>query len=121
MLESDRQAAEWLPTRESLLTRLKDWEDQEGWREFVETYGNLIYRTAIKSGLNREEAEDVVQDTLLNVSKSIRDFEYRREGSFKYWLLQLIRWRIADQFDRRQANIKPPSDAGNDRRTATIE
>lgn len=120
MREPQKPAAEWLPTRESLLTRLKDWEDKESWAEFVQTYGNLIYRTAIKSGLTRDEAEDVVQDTLLKVSKSMKDFEYKQEGSFKNWLLQLTRWRIADQFAKRQQDIKPPSDR-HDLRTATID
>src|SRR6476660_546494 len=120
MAEPQKPAAEWLPTRESLLFRLKDWEDKESWTEFVQTYGNLIFRTAIKSGLGRDEAEDVVQDTLLKVSKSMKEFEYKREGSFKNWLLQLTRWRIADQFAKRQPNIKPPSDR-KDPRTATIE
>jgi hypothetical protein len=27
-----------LPTRWSLLTRLKDWEDQASWQEFFDTY-----------------------------------------------------------------------------------
>jgi len=27
-----------IPTRLSLLTRLKDWNDQEGWRDFFDTY-----------------------------------------------------------------------------------
>ena len=36
----------FLPTRQSLLSRLRDWQDQEGWREFFDTYWWLIYRVA---------------------------------------------------------------------------
>ena len=32
-----------LRTRQSLLTRLKDWDDHASWREFVNTYWKLIY------------------------------------------------------------------------------
>ena len=46
-----------IPTRQSLLARLKDWNDQEGWRRFFETYWRLIHSTALKAGLTQTEAE----------------------------------------------------------------
>ncbi|MBI2924817.1 MAG: sigma-70 family RNA polymerase sigma factor, partial [Verrucomicrobia bacterium] len=55
----------FLSTRRSLITRLKNWDDQEGWREFFQTYWKLIYSVAVKSGLTNEEAEDVVQETVV--------------------------------------------------------
>jgi RNA polymerase sigma-70 factor (ECF subfamily) len=48
---------EFLPTRKSLLTRLKSWDDQAGWQEFFETYWRLIFSVAIKAGLTLAEAE----------------------------------------------------------------
>src|SRR6185503_15772399 len=50
-----------LPTRRSLLSRLRDWQDDAGWREFFDTYWRLIYNVARKSGLADAEAQDVVQ------------------------------------------------------------
>ncbi len=47
-------------TRHSLLSRLKDWDDQDSWRDFFNTYWKLIYGVAIKSGLTDAEAQDVV-------------------------------------------------------------
>jgi len=58
-----------LPTRLSLLARLKDWQDQQSWREFFDTYWKLIYSVAIQAGLSDAEAQDVVQDTLVSVAK----------------------------------------------------
>ena len=49
------------PTRWTLIGRLKNWDDQESWREFFDTYWRLIYATAIRSGLTPVEAEEVVQ------------------------------------------------------------
>ena len=43
---------ELLPTRHSLLDRLRDWEDQASWREFFNTYWKFIYSVAIRSGLS---------------------------------------------------------------------
>src|ERR1700734_3990453 len=99
---------ELLPTRQSLLSRLKDWDDQESWRSFFDAYWRLIYNAAIKSGLNDAEAQDVVQATLISVMKSMPHFQYdSTKGSFKGWLLSLTKWRIADQFRKRQRAIEP--------------
>jgi RNA polymerase sigma factor (sigma-70 family) len=93
----------FIPTRHSLLGRLKDWNDQDSWSLFFETYWKLIYTTAIKAGLSDAEAQDVVQETILSVSKSMPRFQFNSEkGSFKSWLLRLTRWRIADHLRKRQ-------------------
>ena len=92
-----------IPTRQSLLSRLKDYDDNESWRDFFHTYWKLIYSMATRSGLSETEAQEVVQETIIAVSKQMPDFKYdRAKGSFKSWLLQLTRWRIQDQLRRRQ-------------------
>ncbi len=86
-----------IPTRRSLLNRLKDWNDQESWQTFFDTYGGLIYGAARKAGLTDAEAEDVVQETTLTVAKQMPHFQYDPAvGSFKRWLLQVVHSRIAD-------------------------
>lgn len=89
-------------TRWSLIGRLKDLEDQEGWEEFFNAYWKLIYSVALKSGLTHTEAQEVVQETLISVSKTIQQFiADPRAGSFKSWLLKLTTWRIIDQVRKR--------------------
>jgi len=93
---------EFLPTRKSLLTRLKNWDDQEGWREFFETYWRLIYSVAARAGFNDAEAQDIVQETIIGVAKKMRGFKYDPQiGSFKAWLLLNVRSRIADHLRKR--------------------
>src|SRR5438093_9357626 len=95
-----------IPTRQSLLSRLRDLNDQESWAVFFETYWRLIYKTAIRAGLTEEEAQDVVQETVFSLSKTMPGFKYDpSQGSFKGWLLKLTRWRILDQFRKRQRGI----------------
>ena len=112
-----------MPTRQSFLSRLKDWNDQESWRAFFDAYWRLIYNAAIKAGLTDAEAQDAVQETLVSVMKSMPNFQYdAKKGSFKGWLLTLTKWRISDQFRKRQRGVEhqrhdfPASDE-----TATIE
>jgi RNA polymerase sigma factor (sigma-70 family) len=100
-LSSDQR--ESLPTRRSLLERIKAWEDHAGWQEFFDTYWGLIYGVARQAGLNDAEAQDVVQETIVSVAKNINDFDYDPgRGSFKNWLLQQTRWRIQGHFRKRQ-------------------
>ena len=101
---------DWLPTRTSLLRRLKQWEDQESWRDFFNTYWKLIYGAAIKAGLNDAEAQDVVQDTVIAVAKKIEDFKYDPAlDSFKGWLLYLTRKRIALHYRKRERDRGGPA------------
>src|SRR5512133_326784 len=98
-----------LPTRRSLLSRLKNWQDNESWTTFFDTYWRLIYTTAIKAGLTETEAEDVVQETVFSVCKSIPQFKYDPAcGSFKSWLLKLTAWRIGDQMRKRNRRPELP-------------
>ena len=85
-----------LPTRQSLLSRLRDWQDQEGWREFFDTYWRLIYNVARKSGLDDFEAEEIVQATFIYLSRRMPTFRYEpARGSFKSWLRVVTRSRIS--------------------------
>jgi RNA polymerase sigma factor (sigma-70 family) len=115
--------ADHLPTRQSLLSRLKDWEDQASWSDFFETYWRLIYGFAMKTGLSDAEAQDVVQETIVSVAKRMRDFKYDPAvGSFKSWLLLITRRRIADFHRKRKRELHPGGgeDVEQDR-TAVVE
>ena len=93
-----------IPTRHSLVRRLKDLADETSWQEFFNIYWRLIYSVAIKAGLTEQEAQEVVQETVITVAKNIKGFEVGSEhGSYKAWLLNITRWRIADQFRKRAA------------------
>ncbi len=94
-----------IPTRESLLSRLRDLADDESWQDFFNTYWRLIYEVALKTGITEAEAQEVVQETLISVAKSMPDFRYdRSRGSFKGWLLQITRRRISDLVRKRMQN-----------------
>ena len=110
-----------IPTRHSLLNRLKDWRDEASWREFFELYWELIYNVARKAGLNDGEAQEVVQETVIGVAKNIGGFETdARRGSFKAWLLQQTGWRIADRFRERVRAGRGPESPGNSERGRNV-
>jgi RNA polymerase sigma-70 factor (ECF subfamily) len=99
-----------IPTRYSLLSRLQNWEDNESWQGFFNTYWRLIYAVALRSGLTDAEAQEVVQETVICVAKNIQKFKRDRKlGSFKGWLRNLTHWRIADQLRKRTTVHHDPS------------
>src|SRR5437016_13092558 len=93
-----------LPTRQSLLWRLRDWQDQTSWRDFFDTYWRLIYNVARKSGFADAEAQDVVQITFIYLSRRMPNFRYdASRGSFKSWLRVVTRSRISVHRRKSQA------------------
>lgn len=114
---------DFIPTRESLLSRLKDWNDDDGWREFFSIYRQLIFSAAIKSGLREDEAEEVVQETVLSVARTIKEFQYDpQKCRFKNWLGHLAQKRIVDRFRRRARELPVKETAATDSsRTAALE
>jgi len=110
-----------IPTRETLLMRLKNWSDNSSWQAFFDTYWELIYHAAVRAGLTDAEAQDVVQETVISVCKSMPGFDYKSQnGSFKGWLLRLTHWRVNDQLRKRQKKIKPRDKRKTSLRTDTL-
>src|SRR5690349_7564653 len=87
-----------IPTRESLLSKLQATSRGESWREFFDTYWRLIYCNARKAGLSDGDAQDVVQETMIALTKNISEFRVNpARCSFKTWLMNLTRWKIIDR------------------------
>jgi RNA polymerase sigma-70 factor (ECF subfamily) len=121
--DSQPTGPDTVPTRQSLVSRLRNLEDRDSWQDFFDTYWKLIYSVARRAGLSEQGAEEVVQETTVAVSKYIQDYRYDPEVcSFKNWLLQKTRWKIIDQVRKRPPKgverFCPPTDTG---RTATVE
>ena len=73
-----------IPTRRSLLMRLKEIDDHASWQEFFDTYWRLLYSVARKAGLADAEAQDIVQDTIVSVARGMPGFRYDPEvAAFK--------------------------------------
>jgi len=102
-IEHERmKSPDLIPTRRSLLSRLRDCDDQESWRDFFNTYWRLIYEVALKAKLSEAEAQEAVQETVISVAKQMPGFRYDpARGKFKGWLLQITRRRIADLVRKR--------------------
>ncbi len=78
-------------THATLLARLRDGEDRAAWQEFCDRYGELIQGFARRRGLQPSDCDDVVQETLLALTKSMPKFHYEPgKGSFRSYLKTIV-------------------------------
>jgi RNA polymerase sigma-70 factor (ECF subfamily) len=89
--------ADFPPTRASLLLRLRDPQDADAWRQFVDLYAPLVYGYARKQGLQDADAADLCQDVLGSVAGAVGRLEYDpRRGAFRNWLFTVVRNRLSN-------------------------
>jgi RNA polymerase sigma factor (sigma-70 family) len=108
----ERSRKELVPTRASLVARLKDLEDQTSWKQFFDTYYRLIYATVAGRGVPAQEAEDVVAEIVEGIARRMPEFVYNpKQCSFKTWLFGVIKRRVANYFRQKNRNL-PRSETG---------
>lgn len=93
-----------LKTRSTLLSKVRRG-DEDGWTRFYDLYQRVIYAAARAAALSHQEAQDVVQDTMIAVRDHIGRFvPDKARARFRTWLRMIVRSRIADQHRRRKRN-----------------
>ena len=87
-----------LHTRASLLVRIRDPQDRESWRLFVELYTPPVLRYCRLRGLQDADAADVTQELMSQVARAMHSFQYTPErGRFRDWLGTVTR-RTVNRF-----------------------
>jgi RNA polymerase sigma factor (sigma-70 family) len=95
-------------TRPSLILRLRNADDLRAWQEFVEIYQPVINALARKRGLQVADADDVTQEVLTRVARSIENWNPDpSKGSFRAWLATVTRNLVVQFF--RDSNRLPVS------------
>lgn len=85
----------------------------EAWDRLVELYGPVIYGWCRGSGVESDEAGDVVQEVFTAVARNVGRF--RRDGpsdSFRAWITTITRNKINDYF--RRLRRRPDAWGGTD-------
>lgn len=89
-------------TSATLLERVRNPKDEHAWRTFFELYHPLIARYARMRGLTGPDAEDVAQDCMASLARSMKRFEYApRSGSFRAYLRKTVNNRVVEMYRRR--------------------
>src|SRR5258708_4330906 len=102
-------------TRITLLTRLRtDPSDPAGWDEFVERYGRHIFRWCQQWKLQPADAEDLTQNILMKIFRTLPVFAYDPSRSFRGWLKTVAYRAWWDHKNRRQSQTGAGGEQGAD-------
>lgn len=106
------------PMTTTFVARLRD-RDDAAWFELWTVFGPVIRSQLTRWGRGNVGAatvEDLTQDTLTALSKSIERFDPARGARFSTWLLAIAKHVLGDELDRRHAVKR-----GRGRRPASLD
>jgi RNA polymerase sigma-70 factor (ECF subfamily) len=94
-------------TSPTLLGRLRQSpNDPVAWEALVNRYGPKILAWCRQGGLQTADAQDITQDVLLKLARTLATFEYDPQRSFRAWLKTLTQHAWSDFVDsRRRARV----------------
>lgn len=80
-----------IDTDESLLKKVRQLDAHDAWEIFFKRYWQVILRYSRKLGLNQHQAEEVLQETMVELMRVLPEFDYdRRKGRFRNFLLTIV-------------------------------
>ncbi len=83
-------------THSTLLARLADIHDSAAWTEFHDRYHELVRVFCRVRGLQAADADDVLQDVMLSLSKAMPGFRYDpAKGKFRSYLKTVVMHAIS--------------------------
>jgi RNA polymerase sigma-70 factor (ECF subfamily) len=80
---------------------LADRADQAAWHEFAKIYTPVVYRLAIRQGLQHADAEDLSQQVLASVAKAIDRWQTDpTRAQFRTWLHRVAQNQVINALSR---------------------
>jgi RNA polymerase sigma-70 factor (ECF subfamily) len=115
----------WLIMNEtslSLLSRLCRLPESDNWNRLVDLYAPLIRAWLRKYDIQDSDADDLVQEVLLAVSKDIRKFKHGGQpGAFRGWLKAILVNRLRKFWRARDRHPQAHGGSDIDARLAQLD
>jgi RNA polymerase sigma-70 factor (ECF subfamily) len=106
----------------SLLNRLRRSPESDSWNRFVELYAPLIRAWLQKYDVQDADANDLLQEVLLAVSKDLTKFDHGGQpGAFRGWLKAILINRLRKFWRARDRRPQARGDSDIDARLAQLD
>jgi RNA polymerase sigma-70 factor (ECF subfamily) len=106
----------------SLLAQLRHSSEPENWSRLVNLYTPLLRTWLRKYDVQDSDAEDLVQEVLLAVSKDLGKFEHGgHPGAFRGWLKAILVNRLRKFWRARERRPQARGDSDIDARLAQLD
>lgn len=92
-------------TSATLLSRARDWADNQAWNEMFQRYNPLLERWSEKYLVNHADVAEVNQRVWVTLARNIISFRYDPGKSFRAWLRTQHRWRMHEFLRSRPPEI----------------
>jgi RNA polymerase sigma-70 factor (ECF subfamily) len=99
------------PTEDSVLVERTLQGNMQAYEGLIERYKHMVFTLAVKMMRNREEAEELAQDTFLKAYRGLKS--YQGGAKFSTWLYKITYNTCLDQLKKNKRN--PEATTLNDR------
>lgn len=79
--------------------------DEDGWQEFFDRYGRLIYATAIRFGFSASESDEIFQEVSLEIVNGLATVQ--KPDSLPSWLITVTRRTCIRRFKQQKQPTIP--------------
>ena len=94
-------------TRQTLIMRIKNQDDEQAWNEFVLYYRSFIRVILKHLRISENDVEDLIQDILLKIWKALATLNFDAERArFRTWMNTVIRNAVIDFQRSKSRKIK---------------
>jgi RNA polymerase sigma-70 factor (ECF subfamily) len=99
------------PDPDSDLVRRARGGEYDAFQALVDRHERDLYRLAMRIVRQRQDAEDVVQDTFLSVMEHLGDF--REESTFRTWVVRIATNHALNLLRKRRGTVTVSPEAGH--------
>lgn len=101
-------------TRQTLIQRLKDGQDEQSWEEFLRIYRPYVYTVIRNMNISEDDADDIVQQVLLKVWKNVGEIDADPNKRFRTWLSRIAKNCVKDFIRKRVRDAERLEKVGRD-------
>jgi RNA polymerase sigma factor (sigma-70 family) len=88
-------------TRVTLIQRVKNQHDEQSWEDFVRIYSGYIYGIIRRMNISDHDAEDLVQQLMLNMWNKLPNTDIEQIRRFRSWLSTITKNFVIDFIRKR--------------------